>query len=631
MRDDDLLGLLLGCGCQKRCCCGGTQAPTPAARPAALLQQTGRHTDPPRLPDESPFVPPPPVVLAPLPSIGAGVSVGVGPIVNPQVRFRTTLATVQRTLSVNVGNAMRALNVNTGPYEIRDAPSSSLPTHAAPALVGSTVSGGQVLMLYALEWAGQNAEGFNMVGGLPGYVLASVNPLTGVSGIVDSWTGLPGGVPGIVCEDRPADPGEWVGAGQGHSRPHPTDGLGTLGGQRHLVVSTPPGSILAASHLRYLQANPVGSPTGDEWTGVGVVTAGAGGISVQFREVDIPLGTQLMLGASGGLSAESLWYMVGSEGLGQSAILYDMTGNVGGYDAPAGDALLHAYRNNPALRHGSVRTGSQILTSAGGGSRIVTPGGGITASGLSAHYPGWYQSSDSNPTLNVPRPEFQVDLPALRNLGEVSVTKRVRIEGMGTTLRVADTVGGLSVQGVLAPYADLLLPPGTDRPAGPATVVPYERAPIFGAPLAPVLLTPLQADLPTRILVPTVSGWTQLRPLPDGDTSTPPLARRAALRAPADTELTATWAASSTWDGEVQLLITARASKPGWLYVYADNMRLDWLLAPDWFRLPVDRAWRQYRSVPIVRTPGTPLPTLTIYGDTAVQISQLQAEFTGVL
>lgn len=58
MPDDDLLTLLLGCGCRKRCCCGAPDpAPTPPATP--LFGQAPRTILPPRLPDETPFIPTP--------------------------------------------------------------------------------------------------------------------------------------------------------------------------------------------------------------------------------------------------------------------------------------------------------------------------------------------------------------------------------------------------------------------------------------------------------------------------------------------------------------------------------------------------------------------------------------------
>lgn len=59
MHDDDLLGLLLGCGCRKRCCCGAPE-PAQSPRPAGLFQQAGRGQDAPRLPEDSPFIPPVP-------------------------------------------------------------------------------------------------------------------------------------------------------------------------------------------------------------------------------------------------------------------------------------------------------------------------------------------------------------------------------------------------------------------------------------------------------------------------------------------------------------------------------------------------------------------------------------------
>ncbi|MFC6660109.1 hypothetical protein [Deinococcus multiflagellatus] len=59
---DDLLDVLLGCGCRARCCCGKGQeeAPGPGRAGATLFLQQGRAPAPPRAPDESPFVPPPP-------------------------------------------------------------------------------------------------------------------------------------------------------------------------------------------------------------------------------------------------------------------------------------------------------------------------------------------------------------------------------------------------------------------------------------------------------------------------------------------------------------------------------------------------------------------------------------------
>ncbi|WP_291428518.1 hypothetical protein [Deinococcus sp.] len=59
MPDDDLLTLLLGCGCRKRCCCGAPD-PAPAQAATPLFGQAPRTVPPPRLPDETPFIPPPP-------------------------------------------------------------------------------------------------------------------------------------------------------------------------------------------------------------------------------------------------------------------------------------------------------------------------------------------------------------------------------------------------------------------------------------------------------------------------------------------------------------------------------------------------------------------------------------------
>ena len=57
---DDLLGLLLGCGCRRACCCDDrdTEGATPA--PSNLFQSAGRTR--PQVPhdDDSPFIPPPP-------------------------------------------------------------------------------------------------------------------------------------------------------------------------------------------------------------------------------------------------------------------------------------------------------------------------------------------------------------------------------------------------------------------------------------------------------------------------------------------------------------------------------------------------------------------------------------------
>lgn len=56
---DDLIGLILGCGCRARCCCADKPA-TPEPEGEALFQKQARTVPPPRAADESPFVPPPP-------------------------------------------------------------------------------------------------------------------------------------------------------------------------------------------------------------------------------------------------------------------------------------------------------------------------------------------------------------------------------------------------------------------------------------------------------------------------------------------------------------------------------------------------------------------------------------------
>ncbi|GGR68286.1 hypothetical protein GCM10008959_32970 [Deinococcus seoulensis] len=56
MPDDDLLTLLLGCGCRKRCCCSAPD-PTPTQPTTPLFGQAPRTVPPPRLPDETPFIP----------------------------------------------------------------------------------------------------------------------------------------------------------------------------------------------------------------------------------------------------------------------------------------------------------------------------------------------------------------------------------------------------------------------------------------------------------------------------------------------------------------------------------------------------------------------------------------------
>lgn len=58
MQDDDLIGLLLGCGCKRQCCCGDKEGADVA--PSNLFQAAGRTR--PQVPhdDDSPFVPPPP-------------------------------------------------------------------------------------------------------------------------------------------------------------------------------------------------------------------------------------------------------------------------------------------------------------------------------------------------------------------------------------------------------------------------------------------------------------------------------------------------------------------------------------------------------------------------------------------
>jgi hypothetical protein len=58
---DDLLGLILGCGCQQKCCCPEKDSTTP--RPSNLFQSQPRTVQPPRLPDDSPFIPPAPQSL----------------------------------------------------------------------------------------------------------------------------------------------------------------------------------------------------------------------------------------------------------------------------------------------------------------------------------------------------------------------------------------------------------------------------------------------------------------------------------------------------------------------------------------------------------------------------------------
>ncbi|GGS37789.1 hypothetical protein [Deinococcus knuensis] len=55
MPDDDLLTLLLGCGCRKRCC--SAPDPTPTQPTTPLFGQAPRTVPPPRLPDETPFIP----------------------------------------------------------------------------------------------------------------------------------------------------------------------------------------------------------------------------------------------------------------------------------------------------------------------------------------------------------------------------------------------------------------------------------------------------------------------------------------------------------------------------------------------------------------------------------------------
>lgn len=56
---DDLLGVLIGCGCRKRCCCGA-QEKAEGPRPANLLPTAARTRRPPEPEDDSPFIPPPP-------------------------------------------------------------------------------------------------------------------------------------------------------------------------------------------------------------------------------------------------------------------------------------------------------------------------------------------------------------------------------------------------------------------------------------------------------------------------------------------------------------------------------------------------------------------------------------------
>ncbi|WP_019585213.1 hypothetical protein [Deinococcus apachensis] len=54
---DDLLGVLIGCGCKKACCCGKEEG-VPTPRSSTLFQATPRTTSRPPQEDESPFIPP---------------------------------------------------------------------------------------------------------------------------------------------------------------------------------------------------------------------------------------------------------------------------------------------------------------------------------------------------------------------------------------------------------------------------------------------------------------------------------------------------------------------------------------------------------------------------------------------
>ncbi|GGO22268.1 hypothetical protein [Deinococcus humi] len=56
---DDLIGLILGCGCRKRCCCDKPE-PDPTPEGGNLFAQKGRGTPPLRVAEDSPFIPPPP-------------------------------------------------------------------------------------------------------------------------------------------------------------------------------------------------------------------------------------------------------------------------------------------------------------------------------------------------------------------------------------------------------------------------------------------------------------------------------------------------------------------------------------------------------------------------------------------
>lgn len=66
MDADRLTGLLLGCGCRARCCCGQRQdaeasgSPLSPATPNRLFQQRGRQVYLPLLPEDTPFIPPQP-------------------------------------------------------------------------------------------------------------------------------------------------------------------------------------------------------------------------------------------------------------------------------------------------------------------------------------------------------------------------------------------------------------------------------------------------------------------------------------------------------------------------------------------------------------------------------------------
>lgn len=74
---DELLDVLLGCGCRKRCCCGEPEPDfTP---PGNLFQSAPRTLLPPPLPEETPFIPPVPSFDTPQrPGLWAGGLSGSG-------------------------------------------------------------------------------------------------------------------------------------------------------------------------------------------------------------------------------------------------------------------------------------------------------------------------------------------------------------------------------------------------------------------------------------------------------------------------------------------------------------------------------------------------------------------------